>query len=98
VLALVAVADPDTLDRPVLADTVLTSAEQEAGALEACDALLALGADALSADHVRRLTDLAERDLRVIRSGIESEIVRADERLQARARAVLAALRPDRTG
>ncbi|MGW0701186.1 HEAT repeat domain-containing protein [Streptomyces sp. NPDC002867] len=98
VLALAAVAGPDTLDRPALADTVLSSAEQEAGALEACDALLALGADALSADHVRRLTDLAERDLRVIRSGVESEIVRADERLRARAREVLAALCPDRTG
>ncbi|MCX4760272.1 HEAT repeat domain-containing protein [Streptomyces sp. NBC_01275] len=92
VLALVAVADPDTLDRPALAGVVLTSAEQEADAQGACDALLALGGGALTADHARRLAELAERDLRVIRSGLEGEIVRNDERLRARAREVLAAL------
>jgi hypothetical protein len=54
VLALVAVADPGTLDRPTLAGIMLTSAEGEADAQGACDALLALGGDALTPDHEHR--------------------------------------------
>ncbi|WP_328489720.1 hypothetical protein [Streptomyces zaomyceticus] len=95
VLALIAVAEPGSLDHRALADTVLTSAEQGASAPEACDALEALGATALTPDHVRRLGALAERDLRVVRWGLEDQVVRADDALRARARAVLGALTGD---
>lgn len=93
VLALVAVSAEDSLDRPRLAGLVLTSAEGGADALEACDALAALGPDASTDDHLRRLTDLAERDLRVVRAGIDGEVVRKDELLRARAREVVAGWR-----
>lgn len=92
VLALVAVAERRSLDRRSLADLVLAAAEQAANALEACDALEALGADALTADHWRRLDDLAEGDRRVIRSGVENRIIGTDELLRARAREVITAL------
>ncbi|WP_406082244.1 hypothetical protein OG468_33650 [Streptomyces zaomyceticus] len=95
VLALIAVAEPSSLDRRALADIVLTSAEQGASAPEACDALEALGATALAPDHIRRLGALAERDLRVVRWGLEDQVVRADDALRARARAVLGALTGD---
>ncbi|GHG18004.1 hypothetical protein [Streptomyces zaomyceticus] len=95
VLALIAVAEPGSLDRRALAGAVLTSAEQGASAPEACDALEALGATALTPDHVRRLGALAERDLRVVRWGLEDQVVRADDALRARARAVLGALTGD---
>jgi hypothetical protein len=91
VLALVAVAEEGALDHRSLADLVLAAAEQEANALEACDALKVLGVDALTADHLRRLHDLAEGDRRVIRSGVENRIIGADELLRARVRAVVAA-------
>jgi hypothetical protein len=91
VLALVAAAEEGALDRRSLADLVLAAAEQEANALEACDALEVLGVDALTADHLRRLHDLAEGDRRVIRSGVENRIIGADELLRARVRAVVAA-------
>ncbi|ALC23385.1 HEAT repeat domain-containing protein [Streptomyces pristinaespiralis] len=94
VLALVAVADGESLDRRSLAGLLLTAAEREANASEACDALEALGPRALTDDHLRRLNDLAERDLRVIGSGLEDRIVHADERLRVRVRAVAATLRP----
>jgi hypothetical protein len=92
VLALVAVAERGALDRRSLADLVLAAAEQAANALEACDALEALGADVLTADHWRRLDDLAEGDRRVIRSGVENRIIGTDELLRARAREVITAL------
>ncbi|QIP86643.1 hypothetical protein GLX30_24450 [Streptomyces sp. Tu 2975] len=91
VLALVAVAEEGALDHRSLAGLVLAAAEQEANALEACDALEVLGADALTTDHLRRLHDLAEGDRRVIRSGVENRIIVADELLRARVRAVVAA-------
>ncbi|MGN9791112.1 hypothetical protein ACTMTU_08405 [Streptomyces sp. OZ13] len=93
VLALLAVAEEGALDRRSLADLVLAAAEQEANALEACDALEVLGTDALTADHLRRLDDLAEGDRRVIRSGVENRIIQADELLRARVRAVVASSR-----
>jgi hypothetical protein len=91
VLALVAVAEEGALDHRSLAHLVLAAAEQEANALEACDALKVLGVDALTADHLRRLHDLAEGDRRVIRSGVENRIIGADELLRARVRAVVTA-------
>ncbi|WP_328890374.1 hypothetical protein [Streptomyces sp. NBC_00316] len=91
-LALAAVADPGSLDRTALATVVLDSAEREADPMGACDALAALGAGALTPDHLRRLSALAEGDPRVIRSGVENRIIRQDEAFQDRARELLAAL------
>ncbi|MFD3453303.1 hypothetical protein ACFWVC_14100 [Streptomyces sp. NPDC058691] len=90
VLALLAVADPDSLDRAALAGAALSSAEWDADAEGACGALEALGADALTPDHIRRLTDLAERDARVIRSGLADRIIRNDEQLRLWVRGLLA--------
>ncbi|MFF2328089.1 MULTISPECIES: hypothetical protein [unclassified Streptomyces] len=85
VLALHAIA-PETLDRPRLAGLVLDSAEEDADAVTALEALVALGSSALTEDHRRRLTALAERDLRVTASGLESGIAPADDRLREQAR------------
>ncbi|MEU6343643.1 hypothetical protein ABZ883_22190 [Streptomyces sp. NPDC046977] len=91
VLALLSVAEPGSLDRSALAGAALRSAEHDADAAGACEALEALGAGALTPDHIRRLTDLAQRDPRVVRSGLEDRIVRDDERLRRRAGLLLAA-------
>ncbi|MEU1282467.1 HEAT repeat domain-containing protein [Streptomyces sp. NPDC005805] len=90
VLALLAVEDGD---RPGLAATVLDAAERGAPPLAVLDALLALGPDGVPAEQAARLAVLAEGDARVINSGVDTEIVRADERFRIRAREVLAALR-----
>lgn len=90
-LALTAVAEPASLDRIALAAAVLWSAERDADPTGACDALEALGADALTADHLRRLSDLAEGDARVVRSGVEGRVIRQDEAFRIRARGLLAA-------
>lgn len=82
----------DCLDRTALAEAALESAELDADPDTALEALRALGARALSGEHIRRLTALAERDPRVVRSGLEHEVIRADERFRQEARAVLAAL------
>ncbi|GAA4932145.1 HEAT repeat domain-containing protein [Streptomyces coeruleoprunus] len=87
ILALLAVADPATLDAADLAGIAVRSAESEP--LTACEALEALGPAALSPDHVRRLTTLAERDLRVVPSGLESQVGRADDQFRTRLRALL---------
>ncbi|MET7980755.1 hypothetical protein ABZW44_49015 [Streptomyces mirabilis] len=89
VLALTAVAAPASLDRTALAATVLRSAEQEADPTGACDALEALGVAALTADHLRRLSALADGDARIIRSGVEDRIIRQDEAFRNRARALV---------
>ncbi|MFK0255060.1 hypothetical protein [Streptomyces sp. NPDC090445] len=52
--------------------------------------LEALGPAALGPEHIRRLTGLAERDLRVIRAGRETRIVHEDEALRHRMCSVLA--------
>lgn len=91
VLALTAVAEPASLDRTALAEASLRAAESDADPTGACDALEALGPDALTGDHVRRLADLADGDARVIRSGVEDRVIREDEALRDRARALLAA-------
>ncbi|OLZ59364.1 hypothetical protein AVW11_26555 [Streptomyces amritsarensis] len=90
VLALTAVAEPASLDRTSLADAALRSAESDADPAGACDALEALGPTALTSDQLRRLADLADGDARVIRSGIEDRVIRQDEALRNRARALLA--------
>lgn len=89
VLALTAVAEPAPLDRAALAGAVLRSAEQEADPTGACDALEALGVAALTADHLRRLSALADGDARIIRSGVEDRIIRQDEAFRNRARALV---------
>ncbi|MDG9715446.1 HEAT repeat domain-containing protein [Streptomyces sp. DH24] len=90
-LALVAAAEPGSLDRTALAAAVLDAAEREADPLGACDALEALGADGLTGDHTRRLASLADGDARVVRSGVEDRIIRQDEAFRVRVGALLRA-------
>ncbi|MGW1505238.1 hypothetical protein ACWCQW_43385 [Streptomyces mirabilis] len=89
VLALTAVAEPASPDRTALAATVLRPAEQEADPPGARDALEARVA-ALTADHLRRLSSLADGDARTIRSGVEDRVIRQDEAFRNRARALAA--------
>ncbi|MFJ3891352.1 hypothetical protein [Streptomyces rubrogriseus] len=96
VLALTAVAEPASLDRTTLAEAALRSAESDADPAGACDALEALGLDTLTDDHARRLAALADGDARVVRSGVEDRLIRQDEALRNRARALLTAC-PDDT-
>ncbi|MFI7359906.1 hypothetical protein ACIBTP_39005 [Streptomyces avidinii] len=91
VLALTAVGEPASLDRTALAEAALRSAEQDADPEGACDALEALGPHALTGDQPRRLAALADGDARVVRSGVEHRVIRQDEALQNRARALLTA-------
>lgn len=73
------------------AEILLTSVERNADADTALDALGALGPEALTPTVSARLKALAERDLRVVTSGVEPEMVPADERLRERARKLLGA-------
>ncbi|MET8826279.1 hypothetical protein ABZX40_34570 [Streptomyces sp. NPDC004610] len=91
VLALRAVAEPASLDRAALAETALRSAESDADPVGACDALEALGPVVLNGDHAGRLAALADGDARVVRSGVEGRVIRQDEALRTRARALLSA-------
>jgi hypothetical protein len=84
-LALLAV-DP-AADRAALADATLSALETDPESDTAFETLAAIGARALTPVQVARLSALAERDLRVVRSGVSSDLVRADEHLRARARA-----------
>lgn len=90
-LALLAIGVEDETRR-ALADPVLTSAEHNADPDTALEALTSLGRSALTQDHLNRLTALADGDRRVVNSGLELQIIRADERLRTRARDTLAAL------
>ncbi|MFF8435632.1 HEAT repeat domain-containing protein [Streptomyces bacillaris] len=85
VLALRAVA-PDALDTDRWAGLLLDAAEAGAAPAEAVEALVALGVDTLSDEHLARLTGLGERDLRVVRFGLSGTIEAADDRLRARIR------------
>ncbi|WP_240676625.1 HEAT repeat domain-containing protein [Streptomyces sp. B27] len=85
VLALRAVA-PDALDTDRSAGLLLDAAEAGAAPAEAVEALVALGVDTLSDEHRDRLTELGERDLRVVRFGLSGTIEAADDRLRARIR------------
>jgi hypothetical protein len=91
VLALHAIA-PESLDVPRTAGLLLDAAEQDADAETALEALVVLGPGALTEEARRRLTALAERDLRVRSSGLEPGIAPADERLREQARAVVRTL------
>ncbi|MFF3748894.1 hypothetical protein ACFYYH_00305 [Streptomyces sp. NPDC002018] len=88
VLALLSV-DPSGLDRAHLADAALISAESDADAMGALDALAALGPGTLSRPHLDRLTDLAERDRRVWCPGSGVRVPDADALFQETARALL---------
>lgn len=95
VLALRAVA-PEVLDAAAVAGLLLDSVEQDADPFTALDALQELGPTAMTGGHRRRLTGLAERDVRVTSSSADTATAPADERFQTRAREVLRALRePD---
>ncbi|MGW2084971.1 hypothetical protein [Streptomyces sp. NPDC001880] len=85
VVALRSIA-PESLDGPRTAALLLEAAEQDDDAVTALDALVALGPAALGPDHHRRLTALAERDLRVRASGLGPAMTPADERLREQAR------------
>ncbi|MEU1332912.1 hypothetical protein [Streptomyces sp. NPDC005865] len=95
VLALVAVGGPASLDRAALAEAALRSAESDADPAGACDALEALGTDALTGDQRRRLAVLADGDARVVRSGVETHVIRQDEAFRDRAQALLTPVRAD---
>ncbi|MGW1995238.1 hypothetical protein [Embleya sp. NPDC001921] len=84
VLALLAL-DP-AANRAALADTALTALEAATDTDTAFRALAAVGTQVLTADQVGRLTALAERDLRVVRWGVSTRIVAADEHLRTQAR------------
>lgn len=88
VLALHAIA-PGEPDIRQAAGLLLDAAEAGVAPAEAVDALVALGADALSDEHRARLTALGERDRRVVSSGLDGTIAAADERLRARIRAAV---------
>ncbi|MFG2844591.1 hypothetical protein ACGF12_15675 [Kitasatospora sp. NPDC048296] len=83
VLALLDVADPDTVDLDRLAEAALHSAETGADVAGACEALQALGAAALSTHQRLRVAELAEGDRRIVGFGLANSIVREDERLRA---------------
>ncbi|MDG9683575.1 HEAT repeat domain-containing protein [Streptomyces sp. DH18] len=87
-LALRAVA-PDDLDAGHMAGLLLDAAEAGTAPFEAVDALVAFGTDALSDEHRARLTELGERDRRVVRSGLDGTVEITDERLRARVRAAV---------
>ncbi|MFG2969638.1 hypothetical protein ACGFZS_40835 [Streptomyces sp. NPDC048288] len=89
VAALMAVADPDALDRTALATAALRSAEVDADPAGACDALQALGPGALTGEHLRRLAVLADGDARVVRSGVEDRVIDQDDAFRSRAQALL---------
>ncbi|MFD8106371.1 hypothetical protein [Streptomyces microflavus] len=81
--------DPDELDTGRAAGLLLDAAEAGTAPFEAVDALVALGVDALSEVHRARFAALGERDLRVVRFGLDGTIEAADERLRARVRAAV---------
>ncbi|MEU8652239.1 hypothetical protein [Streptomyces sp. NPDC048737] len=80
------------LERTALAGPVLDAAESDVDSAAAFEALSALGRAALTGEHLRRVERLARGDRRVVTAGIENRIIRADERLAARAGETLAAL------
>ncbi|OXY85262.1 hypothetical protein BEK98_45860 [Streptomyces diastatochromogenes] len=89
VVALTAVAEPAALDRTALAAAALRSAELDADPSGACDALEALGSDALTSDHLRQLAILADGDARIVCSGAEDHIIDQDETFRKHARTLL---------
>jgi hypothetical protein len=72
------------------AGLMLGLAERDEDPEGALEALESLGTQDLGVEDLRRLRALAERDLRVVASGLEPEIVRKDERFRSRAARLLA--------
>ncbi|MFJ4849641.1 HEAT repeat domain-containing protein [Streptomyces sp. NPDC088733] len=89
VLGLLAVADPAGLDRARLAEAALHSAETCADLKNACDALRALGAAALTPEQQDRLAALVTTDRRLVGSWFDHAMIREDERLRAALASVL---------
>ncbi|QRV53695.1 HEAT repeat domain-containing protein [Streptomyces californicus] len=87
-VALHAVA-PDVLGAGRAADLLLDAAEAGAAPAEAVEALVALGVAGLTVEQRARFAELAERDRRVIHSGLDGTVESADERLRARVRAAV---------
>lgn len=87
-VALHAVA-PGVLGAGRAADLLLEAAEAGTAPAEAVEALVELGVGALTGAQLARFTALAERDGRVVRTGIDGTVERADERLRARVRAAV---------
>lgn len=90
-LALLAIGVEEELRR-TLADPVLAALEHNADPDTAFETLLSLGRSHLTDAHLDRLAALADGDRRVVTSGLEDQIIHADERLRARARQTLWAL------
>ncbi|MGW3043361.1 HEAT repeat domain-containing protein [Kitasatospora sp. NPDC001159] len=82
-LALLDVADPDTVDLGRLAEAALHAAETGADVEGACEALRTLGATALSTHQRLRVAELAEGDRRLVTYVLANGIIREDERLRA---------------
>ncbi|MFB8167547.1 hypothetical protein ACFC60_06280 [Kitasatospora purpeofusca] len=91
VLALLAVAEPATLDRPALAEAALAAAETGNDPQRACEALDVLGVATLTDQQLTRLSVLAHGDARTVRSGVEDRIIGQDEAFRQRARTLLPA-------
>ncbi|MFF2010985.1 hypothetical protein ACFVWY_18205 [Streptomyces sp. NPDC058195] len=94
-LALHAIA-PDCLDAPRAAGLLLDAVERDDDTGTALEALAALGPAVVGEDGRRRLTALAERDLRVCTSGLQGGLVPGDERLRERIRETVRRLSTDR--
>lgn len=93
VLALLAIA-PGRLDAHRAAGLLLDAAECGTAPVEAVEALIALGPEAVGEDARARLARLAEQDLRLHVSGVLGAVT-ADERVRERARAAVRVLGGD---
>ncbi|MFI8387607.1 hypothetical protein [Streptomyces sp. NPDC085540] len=82
-------AEAAGLDRTRLAEAALHSAETRADPKGACDALLALGAAALTLEQYDRLAALATGDRRLVVSWFDHSMIREDEQLRAALASVL---------
>ncbi|MFF2078432.1 HEAT repeat domain-containing protein [Kitasatospora sp. NPDC058162] len=82
VLALLRIADPDTLDRGRLAEAALDAVDAGFDPGCACEALHALGSAALSSAQRRRIAELVGSDRRIPCHGHLESAVLEDERLR----------------
>ncbi|MER7842460.1 hypothetical protein ABTZ03_00740 [Kitasatospora sp. NPDC096077] len=79
ILALLRIAGPEALDLTRLAGIALGAVDAGFDIGGACEALHALGSDALDARQRRRVAELVEGDRRIVRPGTGDELVREDE-------------------
>ncbi|TDC84348.1 hypothetical protein E1292_49530 [Nonomuraea deserti] len=82
-LSRLAITDSGVVDLGRLAEAAPHSAETGADISGACKALQTLGATALSSHQRLRVAELAEKDRRIVGSGVADSIIREDERLRA---------------